>query len=138
MTKCLTIRQPWAHLVVSGIKTIENRSWVTSYRGLILIHAAVRADQYDENNMGLTESQIDDMLGHLRGDNYGAIIGAVTLKDIVPVSKVRGSRWAGGPWCWILEDAIKLATPLPCKGQLGLWSPGRDDLKKAVRLIENS
>jgi hypothetical protein len=31
--KALSIRQPWASLIVAGYKDIENRSWRTSYRG---------------------------------------------------------------------------------------------------------
>jgi hypothetical protein len=37
--KALSIRQPWAHLIVAGIKQIENRTWTTRYRGPLLIHA---------------------------------------------------------------------------------------------------
>lgn len=35
----LTIRQPWASLIAAGVKTVETRSWSTSYRGPLLIHA---------------------------------------------------------------------------------------------------
>ena len=42
--KMLSIRQPWASLIASGAKGIENRSWPTRYRGPILIHASQRAD----------------------------------------------------------------------------------------------
>lgn len=38
--KVITLTQPWAALVAVGAKTIETRSWRTSYRGLIGIHAA--------------------------------------------------------------------------------------------------
>lgn len=38
--KYLTVRQPWAWLLVNGHKDIENRSWPTKYRGPLLIHAA--------------------------------------------------------------------------------------------------
>jgi hypothetical protein len=40
--KALSIRQPWASLIVAGYKDIENRSWRTSYRGPVLIHSAQR------------------------------------------------------------------------------------------------
>jgi hypothetical protein len=40
--KTLTVRQPWASLIVTGAKDVENRSWPTSYRGTLLIHAGVR------------------------------------------------------------------------------------------------
>ena len=38
--KTLSIRQPFASLICRGIKTIENRSWDTAYRGKLLIHAS--------------------------------------------------------------------------------------------------
>jgi len=37
--KAITILQPWASLIVCGVKQIETRSWVTKYRGQIAIHA---------------------------------------------------------------------------------------------------
>jgi hypothetical protein len=46
--KALSVHQPWAWLIAQGYKTIENRSWLTSYRGPILIHAGLkRADHAD-------------------------------------------------------------------------------------------
>ena len=38
----LTLWQPWASLCASGAKRFETRSWGTSYRGELLIHAAAR------------------------------------------------------------------------------------------------
>jgi hypothetical protein len=38
--KTLSIRQPYASLICRGIKTIENRSWDTTYRGKLLIHSS--------------------------------------------------------------------------------------------------
>jgi len=40
--KGLTLWQPWATLVATGDKRIETRSWGTSFRGMVLIHAAVK------------------------------------------------------------------------------------------------
>ena len=42
--KILSIRQPWAALIVHGFKETENRTWSTSYRGPVLIHAALKVD----------------------------------------------------------------------------------------------
>ncbi len=38
--KALSLLQPWATLVVIGVKQIETRSWSTAYRGPLLIHAS--------------------------------------------------------------------------------------------------
>lgn len=37
--KTLSVRQPWASLLVSGLKDIENRTWAPNFKGRILIHA---------------------------------------------------------------------------------------------------
>lgn len=37
---CLSMHQPWASLLVHGIKTHEGREWSTNYRGRLWIHAA--------------------------------------------------------------------------------------------------
>jgi ASCH domain len=44
MAKCLSIRQPYAELVVSGRKTIELRKWITRFRGEFLVHAYIYLD----------------------------------------------------------------------------------------------
>lgn len=44
----LSIKQPWASLIVHGLKTIEVRAWPTARRGRILIHAARVSDGRDE------------------------------------------------------------------------------------------
>jgi hypothetical protein len=43
--KILTVRQPWASLIVAGLKDVENRPWNTKYRGRLGIHAAIRFNQ---------------------------------------------------------------------------------------------
>jgi hypothetical protein len=40
--KCLTLYQPWATLLILGAKKIETRSWQTSHRGPLAIHAGAK------------------------------------------------------------------------------------------------
>jgi ASCH domain len=108
--KVLTVRQPWASLIVTGIKDVENRSWRTNYRGHLGVHAAGRIDKD-----GLEE------WGHLVDDEppIGALIGSVTLVDCIENSR---SKWAvPGAWHWVLADPRELARPRPMLGRLGLW-----------------
>ena len=37
--KALSIRQPWAWLIVHGYKDVENRTWSTKFRGRVQVHA---------------------------------------------------------------------------------------------------
>lgn len=39
--KTLSVRQPWASLLVSGLKDIENRTWAPNFKGRIMIHASL-------------------------------------------------------------------------------------------------
>lgn len=47
VTHCLSVRNPWASLIVIGLKGIENRSWTTHYRGRIAIHASSKASEIE-------------------------------------------------------------------------------------------
>src|SRR6267378_3713180 len=47
--KIISIRQPWASLIVSGVKDVENRTWSTRYRGPVLIHASRTADKISDD-----------------------------------------------------------------------------------------
>lgn len=109
--KVLTVRQPWASLIVAGFKDVENRTWPTNYRGRLGIHAGSRV-----------EEEALDEYGHLLEDELplGALVGSVDLIDCVRGSS---SQWATrGQWHWILEAPRKLARPRYMPGRLGLWS----------------
>ena len=47
--KCLSVRQPWAALILHGVngqkKDVENRAWPTKFRGAMLIHASKSVDE---------------------------------------------------------------------------------------------
>ena len=43
--RCLSIKQPWAWLIVNGRKDVENRSWPTRVTGLFLVHAGKTFDR---------------------------------------------------------------------------------------------
>jgi len=116
--KALTVIQPWAQLIVEGVKDVENRSWNTKYRGRLYIHAgkskrwpwlAPRHAQYDHRTI-----------------TYGAILGAVTLLDVIRDS---ASRFAEkGAYHWLLADPVQFAESIPMRGRQGLWTPAPDSV----------
>ena len=113
--KALSIRQPWASLIVAGIKDIENRSWITQYRGLVLIHAAQKIDKKGiefVRKMGLSQIMIDTMYEYT-----GGIIGEAEILDCV---KHSDSQWFEGPFGFVLKNA-KERKFLPMKGKLGIF-----------------
>lgn len=55
----LSVRQPWAALLAAGAKTLEIRSWLTHYRGPVLIHAAKLPDRRSEAWEHVASPEID-------------------------------------------------------------------------------
>lgn len=122
--KTLTVKQPWAYLVCSGIKDIENRTWKTNYRGRILIHASAQRDKRPKPL--LTDEQYNlaggtfDYGKAIFGDR-SAIIGSVEIVDCV---QNHSSIWAEkGVYNWVLANPILFDRPIEnVKGKLGIWN----------------
>lgn len=109
----VTVRQPFAWLIVAGLKPIENRNWRTLYRGRLYIHAAKRLHPRPIN-------QIEEQFG-LRIDpallHRSAVIGHVDLVDVVDRSPLPSFE---GPYGWVLENPEQV-TPIPLSGRRRLF-----------------
>lgn len=121
--KALSIRQPWAWLIVHGGKDIENRSWHTKYRGRFLVHAAkgMTSNEFTQallfcSERGLPMPDRDDM-------QRGGIIGSVDLVDSVDQSD---SPWYTGEKGFVLRDPKPLPFA-PLKGRLNFFN-GPDEV----------
>lgn len=134
--KTLSIRQPYAFAIVFGYKPVENRDWKHSFRGRALIHAGLREEKDDVEDViaeiayqtGRAESVIaDEYLAHR---HLGAIVGAATVTDCVTTMD---SRWFNGPYGFVLTDP-KPCKPAACRGQLGFFE-APEDVAEAIRLM---
>lgn len=125
----LSIRQPWAWLIVNGFKPIENRDWPTKFRGPLLIHAGSKLtmDDYDAA-MLFIEAFVDPQLVSQVPDagelERGGVVGMATLVDCV---REHPSPWftggvdkAGDGFGFVLQDAKPLPF-FPWKGRLGFF-----------------
>jgi hypothetical protein len=116
--KALSIRQPWAWLIIHGGKDIENRTWHTKYRGRFLVHAAqgmTRRELYAANRFCMMRGLPIPMA--LSDLERGGVIGSVELVDSVDTSD---SPWYMGQKGFLLRDPKPLPfTPL--KGRLGFF-----------------
>jgi hypothetical protein len=112
--KALTIRQPWAWLIVSGQKDIENRTWKTNYRGPLLIHAA---SSFAHMSFEEIEDRYRVKLPTRDKLRRGGIVGICDLVDCVTKHR---SKWFGGPYGFVLRNA-KARRFEPMNGRLNLW-----------------
>lgn len=106
--KALSIRQPWCQKILYKGKDIENRSWKTAFRGLVLIHAGKQFD--GDFRLARREDQILPR---------GGIVGIMEITDCVSESD---SGWFFGDYGLVIENARPLPF-IPCKGALGFFKP---------------
>lgn len=134
--KTLSIQQPWASLIVAGLKDVENRTWKTDYRGRILIHASTKKVPKGFLYAGLPVEIIEAVknfiyMGGMEDFDdvpLGAIIGYVDLKDIKD-DTYEDSIWAQGAPCqWLVDNAYIFDEPIMgIKGKLNLWEYDLDE-----------
>ena len=122
--KTITIKQPWASLIIEGYKRFEFRSWQTKYRGELLIHAGKGVDK---EAMKRLKKYLPNELP------AGKIIGKVTLVDCIECnekfksmcleenSEVYQKSQFEEKFAWELKNVVKFEETIEVKGKLSLW-----------------
>ena len=120
--KALSIKQPWAELILQGRKTIEIRSWNTRYRGYFLIHASKKPDTEAMRKFGF---DLEELL-------YGYILGYAKLSDVIIYSSEKEfikdrdkhlslhGKTKYPVYGFILKNVHKIE-PIRYKGKLGFF-----------------
>lgn len=120
--KALTIKQPWASLIVRGGKDIENRTWRTNVRGLVAIHSSAKLERSEmEDACSMMHGFIPQFSAEkFRQDKFptGVILGTVEIVDCVTSSE---SPWFCGEFGFVIQNPVAFETPLPCRGALNFW-----------------
>ena len=134
--KALTLWQPHASLVAVGAKTNETRSWATSYRGPLAIHAArkwnreLRALCLEEPFWTVLRAQ-PCFEPRAWDATLGCVLAVCDLVDCVPVERIRDSLseqeeefgdYSDGRWAWVLRNVRRLPKPIQASGMQGLWA----------------
>lgn len=107
--KALSVRQPWAHLIASGEKSIEVRSWQTDYRGKLLICSS----QAEKNYFFEIASELAQSPDEVLLMPYGVTFCTVDLVDIRPLrdsdrddALLEDDFDAQGQFAWVLENPV--------------------------------
>ncbi len=100
--RALSVRQPWAELIMLGDKKIEYRNYPTDVRGVVYIYAsatrgAAEAEQDVQSEFGLDLNSLP----------RGVIIGTIEIYDC--------QQGADGGYEWLLRSPIRLSKPLKPK-----------------------
>jgi len=119
--KCLSVSQPFADLIIRGRKTIELRTWNTSFRGEFLVHAPLKIRTRDCARLNITGSL-----------PTGAIVGKAVLYDVRRYGSpeaVRsdydehyaGTGFENRRFGFLLRSPKAFKEPIPYRGRLGFF-----------------
>jgi len=120
--KAISVRQPWADLIIQGKKTLDLRTRKINYRGPLAIHASQTIEESACKRFELDPNIL----------TVGAVIGVVELVDIFDVNEVLynqkteehlGHRsYREGLFGWQLGEPTELPNPIMFKGQQGVFN----------------
>lgn len=137
--RALSLKQPFAALIVAGVQRYEARSWSTPYRGRIAIHASSKRtegwilEEWDNvEDVAAAYAQMGWIdKADLASLPRSAVIGTVSIVEIHIVKDVwerltdADKALVGNPfeddYLWELQDAVAIE-PVPINGKLNLWT----------------
>lgn len=142
VVKALTLTQPWASLVALGEKRFETRSWPTSYRGPLAIHAGKGLGPIG-GKRGLLEVCATEPFASVLAKHrlvpadlpLGQIIVVVTLAQTARTElvldylrapgrdgeqEIAFGDYTAGRWAYELTN-LRAVGPIECTGALGFW-----------------
>lgn len=133
----LTLCQPWATLLQHEIKRVETRSWATSYRGPIAIHAAKRSVDISDDVFKLLPDDCEFPLG--------AVVAIANLIDCVEMTpefiaqqlpiELQCGDWQPGRFAWILEIIRPVVPPILATGGQKLWNWSGTSIKAELEYL---
>jgi len=116
--KVLSLKQPYAELILQGKKKIELRKWNTHFRGEFLIHSSLTPDKIAMRKFGFNELPL------------GFVVGKANIVDVkkydndIDFFKDKNLHLANksfGGFGFLLEDVGRTEL-IPVKGQLNFWN----------------
>ena len=161
--KAFTVRQPFATVIVRGIKPHETRSRWTSIRGRVAIHAGKKSFEFGNDTerkiisdaLGFSQrkyllgsrtcEELDRYVAGINGLPHGAVIGTVEIVDCIPTEDVSSGLselelllgdYTRGRYAWVLRDPVIFEKPIPARGNLGWWE--WDDPQEDGKGAENA
>lgn len=123
MKCCISMHQPWASLLVAGIKMHEGRSWYTAHRGRLWIASTSKPADPE-----VTKEMENFYRGHIKDENLnfpsqypsGVLLGCVKVTDCLPQEEYRKVYPQGesdSPFVFICDDPQELPVRFPVKGE---------------------
>ncbi|XP_004855712.1 activating signal cointegrator 1 isoform X2 [Heterocephalus glaber] len=125
---CLSVHQPWASLLVRGIKRVEGRSWYTPHRGRLWIAATGKKPSPQEvSELQATYRLLCGKDVEFPGDYpSGCLLGCVDLVDCLSQKQFKEqfpdiSQESDSPFVFICKNPQEMIVKFPIKGNPKIW-----------------
>ncbi|XP_055525404.1 activating signal cointegrator 1 [Wyeomyia smithii] len=142
MHKCLSMHQPWATLLVAGIKRHEGRTWYSPHRGRLWIASTVKPVDME------MVKQMEQFYRALYNDETiefptqypsGCLLGCVSVQDVLPQEEYRKAYPNGeseSPFVFVCSDPQELPIRFPVKGQHKIYNLDSKIHQAAVKSLQ--
>lgn len=136
--RVLSVKQPWAHMLIDGTKPFEIRTWKTDYRGRIALHAS-SGTVADALERGVEDDAWAECFARsalvtaqdVKALQRSAIIGTIEIAEIGTLDDLEDSmsdaeldlfdEVDGDHFLWRMTKPLRIA-PLSIDGKLNLWT----------------
>jgi hypothetical protein len=135
--RALSLTQPWATAVALGFKHWETRSWPTSFRGEVCIHAAKGFPRWAKD-FSLSRRELPPASDL----QLGSIVCVCeitecrqteTLAQKLSEMELAYGDYSPGRYAFKLENVRRLMEAIPARGALGLWAVGWNEALAVLR-----
>ncbi|XP_050352168.1 activating signal cointegrator 1 [Nymphalis io] len=140
--KCLSMHQPWASLLVEGIKLHEGRTWYTSHRGRLWVASTARAPEPSEVRAVEEQHRVLHPDKQFKFPSFyptGCLLGCVNVDDCLPqeeYSKKYPDGESDSPYVFICSNPVSLRLRFPVKGQHKIYTLDKTIHQAAVKCIQ--
>jgi len=122
----ISIRQPYAWLILKGWKDCENRTWVSHFSGRVLIHASLNLDDYIETAEGLRK-YTGISIPKMNEIDAGGIVGVADFWPQFTHASLRPySQWFTGPRAWPIKSYFAFSKMTPARGYQRIYKAKPD------------
>ncbi|XP_075249182.1 activating signal cointegrator 1-like [Convolutriloba macropyga] len=142
---CLSMHQPWASLLVAGIKRLEGRDWYTTHRGRLWI-ASTGKPCSQETIASLEQSykvlRNDDFLPFPQQYPTGCLLGCVEVVDCLTQEQftqeysTECEECSDSSYVWVCENPHQLDFQFPVIGQPKIWKLQPEKHKAAKKTLK--
>uniref|UniRef100_A0A182Y7J0 Uncharacterized protein n=1 Tax=Anopheles stephensi TaxID=30069 RepID=A0A182Y7J0_ANOST len=142
MRHCLSMHQPWASLLVAGIKRHEGRTWYSSHRGRLWIAATAKPacpDTVRELEHFYRKLYEDDTIQFPTQYPSGCLLGCVSVQDCLPQEEYRKQHPHGesdSPFVFVCEEPQELPIRFPVKGDHKIYMLDSKIHQAAVKALQ--